>query len=59
MISTEDWKTGRAKVIIATSSFGVGVDYDRVRVVINYGIPYEQIDIDAWREYGAVQEGTR
>lgn len=33
------WYTGQTKILIGTKAFGVGIDFDRVIIVINYGIP--------------------
>jgi len=33
------------KVIVATSGFGVGIDYSAVRVVIKFGFPYSFVDL--------------
>ena len=34
------WSDGHTKVMIATSAFGLGIDYASVRTVLCYGLPY-------------------
>lgn len=34
------WKSGTNKVMLCTSSFGLGIDYKSVKFVIMYGLPY-------------------
>ena len=34
------WQDGKVAVMVATSAFGVGVDYPSVRTVFLYGLPY-------------------
>jgi len=38
------WLAGRAKVMVATTAFGVGVDYPAVRHVVHCGLPYSMED---------------
>ena len=38
------WKDGRAKVLVATSAFGVGVDDPNVKLVYMCGLPYSFLD---------------
>ena len=35
---------GKAKIMIATSAFGHGVDYDQVRHILFFGLPYSLED---------------
>ena len=37
------WRQGSSKVIVATSAFGMGIDYPHVRVVIHMGAPRDMI----------------
>ena len=34
------WREGEARVMVATSAFGLGIDYPMVRTVVCYGLPY-------------------
>ena len=34
------WRDGNVAVMVATSAFGVGIDYPSVRTVFLYGLPY-------------------
>ena len=38
------WKTGKVKIIIATSALGAGLDYRSVRLVIHHGFAQRLID---------------
>ena len=38
------WRTGGSTVMVATSAFGMGVDYAHVRAVIHMGVPRNMID---------------
>lgn len=42
--SFSSWREGETKIMIATSCFGYGVDYDHVRSVFCYGLPYSLED---------------
>ncbi|ERF71905.1 hypothetical protein EPUS_09389 [Endocarpon pusillum Z07020] len=39
----EQWRRGTSRVIVATSAFGMGVDYPHVRAVIHMGAPQDMI----------------
>ena len=43
-IQSQNWKTGVKKCMAATSGYGLGVDYAKVRIVYLWGTPY---DIDS------------
>jgi superfamily II DNA/RNA helicase len=34
------WSSGRNPVMIATSAFGLGINFPSVRLVVNFGLPY-------------------
>lgn len=38
------WRDGKPPYIVATSAFGMGIDYPRVRWVIHVGVPWTLID---------------
>lgn len=38
------WRAGEAPIMVATSAFGVGIDYAHVRRVIMWGLPYSLLD---------------
>ena len=38
------WRDGETKIMIATSAFGLGVDYDQVRHVLFFGLPHSLED---------------
>jgi superfamily II DNA helicase RecQ len=33
------WRNGKMKVLVATTALGAGIDYDQVKLVVNYGKP--------------------
>jgi ATP-dependent DNA helicase RecQ len=39
----ERWRSGARRVVMATSAFGMGVDYGHVRVMFHMGIPGEAV----------------
>lgn len=39
----ERWRQGEHRVIVATSAFGMGIDYPAVRAVIHFGAPSDMI----------------
>lgn len=39
------WISGQKQIMVATSGFGVGIDYPSVRTVIFYGMPYSVEDM--------------
>lgn len=41
---TRSWREGEIKVLVATSALGAGIDYDEVKLVVNYGKPRNIID---------------
>lgn len=43
--SHEDWTTGNAVVMVATTAFGLGVDYAEVRLVVHFGFCYSVSDL--------------
>ena len=43
--STQSWFTGEKKIMVATSGFGVGIDYSSVRLVVCFGMPYSIEDM--------------
>jgi superfamily II DNA helicase RecQ len=36
---THSWREGEMKVLVVTSALGAGIDYDEVKLVVNYGKP--------------------
>ncbi len=43
-INFSNWKSGNVNVMLATSSFGLGIDYASVKYVLLYGVPYSLED---------------
>lgn len=43
--STQNWLNGNKRIMVATSGFGVGIDYPSVRLVVCFGIPYSMEDM--------------
>lgn len=39
----QQWRSGQHKVMVATSAFGVGIDFPSVRQVIHMGVPTDMI----------------
>tara|TARA_Y100001958_G_scaffold50641_1_gene33916 strand:+ start:1153 stop:5520 length:4368 start_codon:yes stop_codon:yes gene_type:complete len=37
--TTEEFRSGKVKILIATKAFGMGIDIPNIRAVIHYGIP--------------------
>jgi superfamily II DNA helicase RecQ len=44
LIAFEHWRNGHRNPMIATSAFGEGVNYGKVRLVIMFGLPYTFLD---------------
>lgn len=44
-LSHEDWSSGKAIVMVATTAFGLGIDYPAVRLVIHFGFCYSVSDL--------------
>lgn len=40
----QQWRDGKPPYIVATSAFGMGIDYPRVRWVVHVGVPWTLID---------------
>ena len=43
--SSQLWIAGTKKIMVATSGFGVGIDYSSVRMVVCFGMPYSIEDM--------------
>lgn len=39
-LSFQRWREGSVKLMVATTAFGIGIDYNAVRYVISYGLPF-------------------
>ena len=42
--SFASWREGVVKLMVATSAFGMGIDYPHVRAVYCYGLPYSLVE---------------
>lgn len=48
--TVKDFIDGRSKIVIATSAFGLGIDYPHVRLIVHFGMPYSRAQY--WQEIG-------